>query len=71
MHLVTSAMHMPRAAASFRRHGVDVCPVPVDRRRLRPAAHEALIPQVTALDKSTAAYHEIIGYVAYWATGRL
>jgi uncharacterized SAM-binding protein YcdF (DUF218 family) len=71
VHLVTSAMHMPRAAASFRRQGVEVCPVPVDHRRVRPALHELLIPQLTALDKSTAAYHEIIGYVGYWATGRL
>jgi uncharacterized SAM-binding protein YcdF (DUF218 family) len=71
VHLVTSAMHMRRAAASFRRQGVEVCPVPVDRRWVRPAVHEALIPQITALDKSTAAYHEIAGYVVYWVTGRL
>lgn len=71
VHLVTSAMHMPRAAASFRRQGIDVCPVPVDRRFVRPAAHEALIPQITALEKSSAAWHEIVGYAVYWATGRL
>jgi uncharacterized SAM-binding protein YcdF (DUF218 family) len=69
--LVTSAMHMPRAAAAFRRQGVELCPVRVDRRRLRPGLLEGLIPQVTALEKSTAAWHEAIGYAAYWATGRL
>jgi uncharacterized SAM-binding protein YcdF (DUF218 family) len=69
--LVTSAMHVPRAAAAFRRSGLRVCPVPVDRRWGRPEAHEALVPQVTALEKSSAALHELAGYVAYWATGRL
>lgn len=71
VHLVTSAMHMPRAAASFRRQGVEVCPVPVDQRRVSPALHELLIPQLTALDKSTTACHELVGYAVYWATGRL
>jgi uncharacterized SAM-binding protein YcdF (DUF218 family) len=71
VHLVTSAMHMPRAAASFRRERVEICPVPVDRRFIRPTAGEALIPQMTALDKSTAAWHELIGYVVYRAAGRL
>ena len=71
VHLVTSALHMPRAAASFRRQGLEVCPVPVDRRYVRPAVHELLIPQLTALEKSSDAYHEIVGYAVYWATGRL
>lgn len=71
VRLVTSAMHLPRAAASFRRQGIEVCPVPVDRRAVRPDASEALIPQITALEKSTAAWHEAVGYVVYWATGRL
>lgn len=69
--LVTSAMHMPRAAAAFRAQGLRVCPHPVDRRYVRPAIDEALIPQITALVKSTGALHELLGYGWYYATGRL
>lgn len=71
VYLVTSAMHVRRAAATFRRQGVSVCPVPVDRRWVRPEANEAWIPQITALDKSTLAYHELVGHVLYWVSGRL
>lgn len=71
VHLVTSALHMPRAAAAFRRQGLEVCPAAVDRRLVRPAPEEALLPQITALEKSTAAFHEALGYLVYWATGRL
>lgn len=71
LHLVTSAMHMPRAAAVFRRQGFDVCPHPVDSRYLRPDPLEALLPQVTALVKTTDALHEMLGYAWYAMTGRL
>jgi len=71
VHLVTSAIHMPRAVASFRKQGLSVCPVPVDRRWVRPRWNEALIPQISALQKSTEALHEIGGYVAYGLTGEL
>jgi uncharacterized SAM-binding protein YcdF (DUF218 family) len=71
VRLVTSALHMPRAAAAFRRRGLAVCPVPVDTRFVWPALHAALVPQATALEKSTAAWHELVGYAVYWATGRL
>lgn len=71
VYLVTSALHMPRAAASFRARGITVCPRPVDRQWVRPPARHALIPQASALRKSTAAYHEALGLAAYWAAGRL
>ncbi len=68
--LVTSALHMRRAQASFQRQGLVVCPVSVDRRFVRPAVHEALIPQISALAKSTDAYHEMAGLLSYLVTGR-
>lgn len=71
IQLVTSALHMRRAAAVFRRQGFTVCPVAVDRRWVRPDPSEALVPQISALEKTTAAYHEIVGYLAYRVTGRI
>jgi len=71
IRLVTSAMHMLRAASVFRKQGVSVCPVPVDAKWIQPRWVDALVPQVTALQKSTDALHEMVGYMWYFATGRL
>jgi uncharacterized SAM-binding protein YcdF (DUF218 family) len=71
IRLVTTAMHVPRATASFRKRGVQVCPVLIDSRRVRLEFPEALLPQMTALDKTTAVVHEAFGYVAYRVAGRL
>ncbi len=71
IHLVTTAMHMLRAKATFEKQGFTVCAVPVDRRWVDSAAYELFIPQMTALRKSTEAYHEVLGYLMYWATGKL
>jgi uncharacterized SAM-binding protein YcdF (DUF218 family) len=71
VHLVTSALHMPRAAGAFRRQGLEVCPVAVEHRLVVPAVYEALIPQISALRKTTEAYHEAAGYVMYRLTGKL
>jgi uncharacterized SAM-binding protein YcdF (DUF218 family) len=68
---VTSAMHMRRAAAVFRKQGVSVCPVPVDEKWIQPRLVDALVPQISALQKSTDALHEMVGYIWYLATGRL
>lgn len=69
--LVTSAIHMPRAAAVFRAQGIEVSAHAVDHRYVRPTLDEAFIPQVTALTKSTAALHEFVGYAWYYLTNRL
>lgn len=71
VHVVTSAMHMPRAAGVFGGQGFEVCRHSVDRRYLRPGVEEALVPQVTALAKTTDALHEMLGYAWYALTGRL
>lgn len=71
IRLVTSAMHMRRAAAVFRKQGVSVCPVPVDEKWIQPRLVDALVPQISALQKSTDALHEMVGYIWYFAAGRL
>ncbi|HQR29728.1 MAG TPA: YdcF family protein [Anaeromyxobacteraceae bacterium] len=65
--LVTSAMHAPRAEAAFRRAGLAVDVLPVDRRwGDRPGS---ILPRATALDRSTEALRELAGRVVYRAAG--
>lgn len=70
--LVTSAFHMPRSVALFRRAGFDVVPWPVDYRtrgdeRLGLATDNPL----DSLSATTVALREWIGLLAYWLTGRI
>ncbi len=69
--LVTSAVHMYRASASFRSRGVEVCPAAVGYLGLQAVPPFALLPQSTALRKTAALLHEIIGWGYYKATDRL
>lgn len=70
--LVTSPMHMPRAAASFRKQGLEVIPAPT-RNSLpvnpSPAAHKWW-PQRSVLWVSHHILHEYIGLWVYQLTGR-
>ncbi|HYW04916.1 MAG TPA: YdcF family protein [Gammaproteobacteria bacterium] len=68
--LVTSAMHMPRAAAVFRAQGLALCRYPVDYRHVSPDLPGALVPQISALVKTHRALHEIVGCLWYWLRGR-
>ena len=63
--LVTSAMHMPRAAASFRAAGLDVDLLPVDHRAGEQAGN--LLPRAEALERSTEALRELAGRAIYRA----
>lgn len=63
--LVTSAMHLPRAGFAMRQAGFEVCPVPADFRRVALGWPGALIPRSSALGKSEAALHEIVGLAWY------
>ena len=65
--LVTSAVHAPRALAEFRAAGMRVCLQPTDFRYVAPDWPGYLIPQVSALDKSTAAVHEYLGLLRFFA----
>jgi uncharacterized SAM-binding protein YcdF (DUF218 family) len=70
VELVTSAMHMPRSLASFARAGIEVCPRPTDFQRVPVHFPSELLPQISALEKSTEALHEYLGLLAYSVTGR-
>jgi len=71
--LVTSAMHMPRSAALFKKAGCTVYAAPTDYRadvpfRLNPVF---LFPNAAALENSTCALHEMYGIIAYKLLGKL
>jgi uncharacterized SAM-binding protein YcdF (DUF218 family) len=74
--LVTSALHMRRALATFRSAGVTALPTPTDYRVVEgPVTLLDLFPSAGALDGSTAAIREYVGYVVYdwrgWIAGRM
>ncbi len=69
--LVTSAIHMPRAWAAFRKAGINPCPYPVNSRYVETYLPEALLPQISALTKSTESMHEVMGYAWYWVKGKI
>ena len=68
--LVTSAMHMPRALASLNRAGIAACPVPADFQYIDTELPQSLLPQISALVKSTQAMHEYVGWAVYALRGR-
>lgn len=68
--LATSALHLPRAAWTFRRAGFDVCPWPLNSRYLPVRGPAALLPQSSSLDKSEWALYELLGQVYYRLTIR-
>ena len=68
--LVTSAWHMPRAAAVFERTGLDVVPAATDhgRQSARPWIL-MILPDAGALGLSTRAFKEYIGLLVYRIRG--
>jgi uncharacterized SAM-binding protein YcdF (DUF218 family) len=80
--LVTSAMHMPRAAALFQAQGVEIIPAPTDyivsEVEWRTLWHSGwasfllnLFPSASSLNQTTNALKEYIGLTVYWMQGRL
>lgn len=69
--LVTSALHMPRAAAVFRKAGVKFTPVAIDTlsSSIESRSVFAFLPSSKALDYSTQAIKEWIGLLVYWLRG--
>jgi uncharacterized SAM-binding protein YcdF (DUF218 family) len=65
--LVTSAMHMPRAAATFRKAGLDADLLPVDHRY--GPGNGNWLPRVEALGRSSEALRELAGRLVYRAAG--
>lgn len=66
--LVTSAWHMPRAAALFRKAGVTTLPCPADfsARENRDFRWSDLTWDTASLERSTWAVRERIGYLWVW-----
>jgi uncharacterized SAM-binding protein YcdF (DUF218 family) len=70
--LVTSAFHMPRSMALFRKAGFDVVAWPTDYRtagdeRLSLARDNA----IDCLQNTTLAIREWVGLAAYWFSGKI
>jgi len=71
--LVTSAMHMRRSAALFKKIGCTVYPAPTDYRVDVPYQWNliSMFPNAAALYNSSCALHEIYGIIAYKLLGKL
>jgi len=71
--LVTSATHMPRALASFRKAGLDVAPWPADFNfrgaRYPPRSVFDFLPEADALEMTTTAIKEWLGLAGYRLRG--
>lgn len=63
--LVSSAIHLPRALASFRAAGFDPCVHVSDRDYLAPQGIGYYLPQSSAVRKSELAIHELLGQALY------
>ena len=69
--LVTSASHMPRAAAEFRSAGIDAIPAPAAFSAAgRSYTPWSLIPSAAALERSERAVSEYLGLLAMRIGGR-
>ncbi len=69
--LITSAIHMRRARYAMGRAGFAVCAVPADSRYIPFALPGYVIPASSALAKTEAALHELVGIAYYrWVDGR-
>ncbi len=76
--LVTSASHLPRATALFRKQGFHVTPVPCDFLiQNRPEDNFQhldpfdVLPNDHAIEHTTGAVTELAGMAIYWLTGKL
>lgn len=71
--LVTSALHMPRSAATYRTVGFEVTPAPCDYLTVTAERRTLLdvLPSAGALAKTTAAWHEAAGLAYYRLRGWL
>ena len=69
--LVTSAFHMPRAAAIFRLAGLECTPVPTDFKtgRENPDLLFRFLPEAQHLVQSQFAAKEWMGLTVYWLRG--
>ncbi|MDG5816336.1 YdcF family protein [Chitinispirillales bacterium ANBcel5] len=69
--LVTSAAHMPRSVAVFKKRGFTVFPAPIDYYGRTDTFQSVLdfFPKASALDISTKMMHEYYGWIGYKLLG--
>ena len=69
--LVTSALHMARAEASFRAVGIEVVPAATDHEIVTPSSPTLLdyLPDASALAGSSRAFKEYLGFWVYRLRG--
>lgn len=69
--LVTSAAHMPRSVALFKKQGLQVVPAPADYRvKEAQGSHpERFFPNAEPLVQAETAWHEYLGLAWAWLTG--
>ena len=68
--LVTSAYHMPRAMACFRKIGLEPIPYPTDfKSKPEPFGLPDLVPSTGNLDNSNRAIREYVGAIMYRIKG--
>jgi len=69
--LVTSALHMPRALVTFHGVGVNAAPSPTDYEVVEKKKTTVLdfLPDAEALEGTTRAMREYLGYAVYWMRG--
>ena len=63
--LVSSALHLPRALLAFRAQGFDACAYASARVYIAPGGIGYYVPQSSALIKTEAAIHELLGEALY------
>ena len=59
------SMHLPRALYAFRAAGFDACPLPSRSDYVPMKGIGWFLPQRSALAKSEAALHEMVGAIVY------
>lgn len=69
--LVTSAVHMPRAAGVFAKRGFTLCHHAVDPLQSPAGSSLGLWPRAGAVEKTDAALHEWVGWLFYRQQGYL
>lgn len=67
--LVTSAYHMPRAAAVFKKQNIETCGYSVDYKTMQTRYEYAWIPQMRSMQVLKYYLHEKIGYMFYKLSG--
>jgi len=69
--LVTSALHMPRAMAAFRKQGIDPIAAPSPPQIVVPEdpAFSFWLPNMRSFDAARSIIKEYVGLIVYWLRG--